>query len=291
MAAEAQLAAGNVVALGSTEIGRSILRISSGSPYLDNSLRQAAATAGGFRPLLPLVGSKRKRFRMPFRRLRRLGLAGAGLVAMAGSAPAQQAAENPYEQGRRIVQEGIERARRQAKDDFSKEAEDPERLRLQDERSGYRRDVQEMMREALKWPVAEGSVPSERNIAAAGFVYNYLVDNLEFERAAAAARIAQDVYATSRRRYEQLRLLAQEPLSASSVSAVAAYVGPPRRTPTALQVVEEGLLVRFRDGEKEETVTLRDPKAVLAEAMGYALETVDQDLAEAAASSRIGTPR
>src|SRR5690606_13114604 len=185
-----------------------------------------------------------------------------------------------WEAGRKSVRDSLEASRREA--EASRKESQAEFLRLYDQRRGFTSEIQRALRDILKEAsVTLGDTPSERNLMALGDIYRTLVDNADFPRSRAAARVIQDVYAHAEAQHDEILNMGQGVVDRENLPVLAAYIGE-RRIHSATITAQEhdALKVEYETAQGAGQKVLHAPLETLSFAMGLSLRTAKQELQE-----------
>jgi hypothetical protein len=161
----------------------------------------------------------------------------------------------------------------------------PEMLRMMDERRGYRRDVTKLMRQALsseRMQATEGA-PSDRNLLAAGMVYQFMIEQADFTYAGAAARLVQDIYRNAMERFASIASLKTGPVQRDAIPLIASYLGIEGvREANIVENSGQSLKIQVEMSGGTELLEINHPQLVVAQAMGFSLEQAETQLVRAA---------
>jgi len=202
----------------------------------------------------------------------------------------EEPTDDPWEQGRRAVRDGMKKSIKDAgmdRDDGAIDDPELEAIR-QNYLKGYGAAPSQMMKQvADKIDPDKQMPPAERNMKAMGTVYQYYMEKGEPEKAQAAAASMVQYYRGASQQFLALAQSAAEngDLDNAAKMAIAAYANIPNGRDMSIKKTEDGQYdISVVDIKTGKTVNkkLLPPDQFAAAAMGFNAKTFDDEILNAA---------
>lgn len=201
----------------------------------------------------------------------------------------EEPTDDPYEQGRRAVRDGLNQAIKNAGVDQNAAIDDPELEKMrQNYIRGYGAAPSQMMRQVMdKIDPDRKMAPGERNMLAMGTVHRYYMEKGDMKQAQEAAASMIQYY---RKSFQQFSALAQAAAEKGDVSnaakaAVAAYANVPNGRDLDIKENEDGTLtISVTNSKSGEQIVkqVMNPRDFAAAAMQFNPTTFDDEIMTAA---------
>lgn len=202
----------------------------------------------------------------------------------------EEETDNPFEQGRRAVRDGMKNAMEQAgiRRAEREAIESPEIKRARERYArGYGAGDQQMVKQAIDLVDPEKKLPrSARNFRAIGLVHRYHLENGDYDKAQAAAGQMYTAYKQEAQRFKAIAgaAAADGDIDTAAKAAVAAYASVPNGIDFSVDKTEKGYQVTFTDEETGKPISeeILSPREMAAAAMQMEAASFDDLIMQAA---------
>lgn len=200
----------------------------------------------------------------------------------------EEPTKDPWEQGRRAVRDGLKQAISNTGADKDSAIADPELEKVRQQYiRGYGAAPAQMMRQVIDKIDPERKMPSgERNIKAMGTVYQYYLDQGEFDKAKEAAASMVQYYRQTSQQFLALGQAAAEKgdIDKAAKAMIAAYANVPNGRDMNVEKKDGNYVVTVTDAKtgKQVNRTVASPRDIAAQAMNFNPATFDDEILSAA---------
>lgn len=197
--------------------------------------------------------------------------------------------DDPFEQGRRAVRDGMKYAMQKSGASQPEAVQSPEMQRARERYArGYGAGDQQIIRQITDLIDPDKKMPpAARNLRAIGKVYQYYLDNGEYEKAQAAAGQMAMAYKQEAQRFKAIAGAAARDgdLDTAAKAAMAAYANVPTGMDLSIQPTEDGayeVTVTDMQSGKEVSQKLLSPRDMAAAAMQMESTSFEEEILNAA---------